>query len=297
MASNNKKGGGRTTAKGTQPPVKAPKGAQAAARAGKGAPAAPAPQDVTNRQMRRAGFDAQPVNPQAASRLKLVLIGLAVVTTLLVLLLVFFFKVSGTWIGLLGLVAGLGTGFAVTTGRPPAIAERARPIAIGIAAVGVIATAVGVWATSSGTFDFHWPFVALLGCGAGAFLAEISSQQMTPPDGPPQSAVALLKRSGAQRLDAPSTGGCVWATRDARVRIIIGASIPDGSSGDDALTHPNVRKNRRRADLLKQRMAALNVESGVICVVDQPITTVQDGDDLICSAAGLTKALSRRASD
>ena len=81
MASNNKKGGGRTTAKGTQPPVKAPKGAQAAARAGKGAPAAPAPQDVTNRQMRRAGFDAQPVNPQAASRLKLVLNGLAVVTT------------------------------------------------------------------------------------------------------------------------------------------------------------------------------------------------------------------------
>jgi hypothetical protein len=159
--------------------------------------------------------------------------------------------------------------------------------------VGVLATALGIWANASGTFEFHWPIVALIGCGGGAFLAEVSSQQMTPPESPPQSAVALLKRGGAQRLDAPATGGCVWATRDAKVRIIIGASIPEGSTGDDALTHPNVRKNRRRADLLKQRMGALNVEPGVICVVDQPVTTVQDGDDLICSAAGLSKALTR----
>lgn len=292
MASNNKKGGGRTTAKGTQPPVKSPKGAQAAAGRVEKGPAA-APQDVTNRQMRRAGFDAPAPNPQAASRLKLVLIIAGVVTALLVGVLAFFFKVSGTWIGVLGLIAGLGTGFAVTTGKPEIIATRARPIAIGLAVFGVLVTALGFWATSSGTFDFHWPFAALLGCGGGAFLAEISSQQMTPPEGPPQSAVALLKRSGAQRLEAPATGGCVWATRDAKVRIIIGASLPEGSSGDDALTHPNVRKNRRRADLLKQRMAALNVESGVICVVDQPISTTQDGDDLICSAAGLSKALSR----
>ena len=293
MASNNKKGGGRTTAKGTQPPVKAPKGAQAAARAGKGAPAAPAPQDVTNRQMRRAGFDAQPVNPQAASRLKLVLIGLAVVTTLLVLLLVFFFKVSGTWIGLLGLVAGLGTGFAVTTGRPPAIAERARPIAIGIAAVGVIATAVGVWATSSGTFDFHWPFVALLGCGAGAFLAEISSQQMTPPESPPQAAIALLRRTGAQPIPAPSTGSSLWATPDGRIRVIVGASIGEGLSNEQILKDRNIRRSRQRGALVLRRMQGFGAEPGLTIVVDTGITTIRDGSDVICSAAQLNTVLSR----
>ena len=162
-------------------------------------------------------------------------------------------------------------------------------IAIALVVVGVVLTGIG----ASGVLDVHWPVFALVGCGVGAFFTEMFVQQMTAPTGPPASAVALLKRSGAQLLDVPSSGGAVWATTDGRIRVIIGATLDGGTTGDTVTVDKNVRKSRQRALMLQRRLSAVGAEDGLICVVDSAITTTRDGDDIICSAAGLSKALSR----
>lgn len=287
MASNKGKQGGRVTPKGTRPPAKKPSGAAAAA-ARAAAPAADLPvNEGPNRQMRRAGhtIDAPDQNP---GRMKLILIAIAVVIGLAALACMIFFRLSGTWVGILGLAAGTATGMAVSTGRTW-FADKGRWVAIALVAIGVIVAGVGL----SGILDIHWPLTALIGCSIGAMFAEISSQQMTPPNGPPAAAVALLRRIGAQKLDAPTAGGTVWATPDGRIRVIIGASLAKGTTPDKVLTDRNVRRQRQRGDLVLRRMAALNVEKGLICVVDEAVPTTLDGNDLICSAAGLSKALSR----
>lgn len=282
MASNARKQGGRVTPKGTKPPVKTPKGGGGSARS-------PEPAEMTpNRQMRRAGFNPEPANPQQAGRMRIVLIAAGAVTALAVIALIVVFRLSGTWIGLLGLAAGMATGLAVASGKTWA-ADKGRPIAIGLAVLGVVVTAVGV----SGVVEIHWPFGALIGCGLGALFAELATQQMTAPPGPPQSALALLRRGGAQCIEAPSTGNCLWATPDGRIRVIVGATVGDGVGNDKILTDKHVRKARQRGTMVARRMASAGVEQGVTCVVDASIATIKDGDDLICSSAGLSKALAR----
>ncbi len=278
------KGGGRTTAKGTKPPVKRPKGPEADAKTGRGdAPV----ENNPNRQMRRSGRVAEPVAPNT-DRMRLILIAAGVVTALLVIGCIVAFRLSGTWIGVLGLAVGLGTGLAVTMGKAP-LADKGRMVAIGLVVFGVVVTVIGV----SGIVDFHWPFAALIGCGLGALMAEFSNQQVTPPQSPPQSAMALLKRNGAQLLPAPTAGSCVWATPDGRIRVIVGASVAEGTAADKILTDRSVRRSRQRGQMLAKRMEAVGGEPGMVLVVDLPITTMRDGDDIICSAAGLTKALAR----
>ncbi len=273
------KGGGRVTAKGTKPPVKRPRGSEDDGKA-------PVEQNP-NRQMRRSGRIAEPVAPNT-DRMRLVLIASGVVITIAVITCMVLFHLSGTWIGLLGLAVGLATGLAVTTGKT-FVADKGRMVAIGLVAVGVVATGIGV----SGIVDFHWPFVALLGCGLGALIAEFSNQQVTPPQSPPQAAMALLKRNGAQLLPAPTAGSCVWATPDGRIRVIVGASPAEGTEADKILTDRSVRRSRQRGQMLSKRMESVGGEPGLVLVVDSPITTMRDGDDIICSAAGLTKALAR----
>ena len=85
----------------------------------------------------------------------------------------------------------------------------------------------------------------------------------------------------------------MWATPDGRIRVIIGATLAKGTTPDKVTTDRNVRRQRQRGDLVLRRMAALNVEKGLICVIDEAVPTTQDGNDLICSSAGLSKALSR----
>lgn len=287
MASSQAKKTGRVTAKGTKPPAKPGKNPGGASR---GAGSADRPTPATpNRQMRRSGQVPEPIETQGQeNRLKLVMIIGGVVTALLVVLFAVLFHVSGTWVGILGAVAGLATSVAVSTHKTWA-ADKGRPIAIGIAVVGVAATAFGL----SGVIDVHWPLAALLGCGLGAAIAELSAQQMTAPQPPPQSAIALLRRTGAQHIPAPSTGTSVWATPDGRIRVIVGATIPENSNGDDLLRDRKVRQSLQRGSLVIRRMGPLGVQPGIICVVSSPTTTVRDGDDIICSAAGLTKALAR----
>ena len=290
MASNARKQGGRVTPKGTRPPAKNPRpgagGAPAAGGKGAASPDLPV-NEGPNRQMRRAGHDIQ-APEQNPGRMRLILIAIAAVVGLAALACMIFFRLSGTWVGILGLAAGTATGMAVSTGRTW-FADKGRWVAIALVVIGVVVAGVGL----SGVVDIHWPITALIGCGVGAMFAEVSSQQMTPPDGPPASAVALLRRLGAQKLDAPTAGGTVWATPDGRIRVIIGATLAKGTTPDKLLTDRNVRRQRQRGDLVLRRMAALNVEKGLICVVDEAVPTTQDGNDLICSAAGLSKALSR----
>lgn len=285
MASNAGKKSGRVTAKGTQPPVKKPR----VPGAGGGKSEKASAPETPNRQMRRSGFVPEaPEKPPSADRMKWILIGGGAVAAILVITCIVAFHVSGTWIGLIGLVAGFATGIAVSTGKTWA-ADKGRMIAIGIAVFGVVTTAIGV----ANIIDFHWPLFALFGCGAGAAMAELSTQQMAPPQSPPQSALALLKRTGAQQIPAPSTGDCLWATPDGRIRVIVGASIPEGTAADKVLTDKNVRKSRQKGAMMLRRMAGLGAEPGVTCVVDSAVTTVRDGDDIVCSSAGLTKALAR----
>jgi hypothetical protein len=290
VASNaRKQGGGRTTPKGTRPPAKkagaaAPK---AGAPAGKGAAPELPVNEGPNRQMRRAGHTID-APEQNTSRMRMILIAIGAALALSTLALIFFLGLNGTWIGLLGLAAGIATGMAVSTGRTW-FADKGRWVAIALVAIGVVVAGLG----TSGVVAIDWSIVALAGCGIGAMFAEISSQQMTPPDGPPASAVALLRRMGAQKLDAPTAGGTVWATPDGRIRVIIGATLAKGSTPDKVTTDRNVRRQRQRGDLVLRRMAALNVEKGLICVVDEGVPTTQDGNDLICSPAGLSRALSR----
>lgn len=294
MASNARKQGGRVTAKGTQPPAKkrATVGPAAPAAGGTGKQkGADAPADLVtqgpNRQMRRAGMNLEQQEPDKG-RMKLILGSAAGVAALMVILCLVLYRVSGTWIGILGVAAGVAVGFAVATGKEP-YASRGRQIAIGLVVVGVLLSAVG----AANVIDWHWPFFALIGCAVGAFFIEMFVQQMTAPTGPPASAVALLKRSGAQLLEVPSSGGAVWATTDGRIRLIIGATLEDGTTSETVTVDRNVRKSRQRAVMLQRRLSAIGAEEGLICVVDSAITTTRDGDDIICSAAGLTKALSR----
>lgn len=199
-----------------------------------------------------------------------------------------FFGASGLWIGLLGAAAGLGTGLAVSTGRTK-LADKGRLVAIVLVAVGVVATAIGF----ADVIDFHWPLAALIGCGFGAAISELSAQQMTPPPSPPQSALAPLRRTGAQAIPGAQHGLMPWATPDGRIRIIVGASIAEGLSGEQILKDRNIRRSRQRGSLVARRMASFGAEPGLTVVVDNAITTIRDGDDTICSAAGLNKALSR----
>ena len=115
MASNTRKQGGRVTPKGTRPPAKNPKAASAAAAKAAGAPDLPV-NEGPNRQMRRAGHNIE-APEQNPGRMRLILIAVAVVLGLAVLACMVFFRLSGTWIGLLGLAAGTATGMAVSTGR------------------------------------------------------------------------------------------------------------------------------------------------------------------------------------
>lgn len=295
MASNARKQSGRVTAKGTQPPVKkrVPAGPTAAGPGGPGnKKGAEAPADLgsagPNRQMRRAGMNLEQPQEPDTKRMKLILGAAAGVAALLVITCMVLFHVSGTWIGVLGLAAGVAVGFAVATGKEP-FASKGRPIAIGLVVVGLVLSLIG----AANIIDWHWPFLALVGCGVGAFFIEMFVQQMTAPTGPPASAVALLKRSGAQLLEVPSSGGAVWATTDGRIRVIIGATLEEGTTSDTVTVDKNVRKSRQRAAMLQRRLSAIGAEDGLICVVDSAITTTRDGDDIICSAAGFTKALSR----
>ena len=294
MASNARKQGGRVTAKGTQPPVKkrpttgpAAPGGSSGARAKGGEATGDVVSQGPNRQMRRAGMNLEQQEPDKG-RMKLILGSAAGVAALLVIIFLVLFRVSGTWIGVLGVAAGVAVGFAVATGKEP-YASKGRQLAIGLVVLGAVLSGIG----AANVIDWHWPFLALIGCGVGAFFIEMFVQQMTAPTGPPASAVALLKRSGAQLLEVPSSGGAVWATTDGRIRLIIGATLEDGTTSDTVTVDRNVRRSRQRAAMLQRRLSAIGAEEGLICVVDSAITTTRDGDDIICSAAGLTKALSR----
>lgn len=295
MASNAGKKGGRTTAKGTRPPAKktgpTPKAdAPAAAKGPQGAQGSPT--NTVNRQMRRSGLVPESATNDEGEaqlgRMKLVLWIGGGVTLLAVLLCIVFFRLSGTWVGLLGAAAGLAAGLAVSTGRTR-FADKGRLIAIILAAIGVVVTAIGV----SGIVDVHWPFAALIGCGFGAAVSELSAQQMTPPESPPQAAIALLRRTGAQPIPAPSTGSSLWATPDGRIRVIVGASIGEGLSNEQILKDRNIRRSRQRGALVLRRMQGFGAEPGLTIVVDTGITTIRDGSDVICSAAQLNKVLSR----
>jgi hypothetical protein len=286
VASNARKQGGRTTPKGTRPPVK--KSATGAPPTAKGAPELPV-NEGPNRQMRRAGHTIDAPDPASGqSRMKWILIAVGVVLAISVIACIVFFGLSGTWIGILGLAAGVATGMAVSTGRTW-FADKGKVVAIVLAVIGLAVTGLGL----SNVVTIHWSFVALFGCGLGAMFAWVSDQQMTPPDAPPAAAVALLRRMGAQKLDAPTAGGTVWATPDGRIRVIIGTTLAKGTTPDKLLADRNLRRNRQRGDLVLRRMAAINAEKGLICVVDSAVPTTVDGADLICSAAGLSRALSR----
>jgi len=280
VAKQSNKKGGRVTAKGTKPPEKPARGPKASSP--DNVPASP------NRQLRRSGtVGEQPAEPNVG-RMKLVLGIGGAATVLLVVGSVLLAGLSGTTVGVLGMAAGVAGSLAVSTGKTW-FADKGRPVAIGIGAVGVAFMALALF---SG-IDIHWPGAALVGCGLGAFLVEVSSQQMTPPQGPPASAIALLRRSHAQEIPVPGAGNCVWATVDGRVVVIIGASVPPTTTADNVLTDRNVRTNRQRATMVQRRLAGLRTEPGIICVVDTAITTVRDGDDTICSATGLNRVLSR----
>jgi len=290
VASNaRKQGGGRVTPKGTRPPAKTPRpGADTAPTGAKGSSGADLPMNEgPNRQMRRAGHTVDAA-PTQQNRMKWILIAVAVVVGLSALACMVFFGLSGTWVGILGTAAGTATGMAVSTGRTW-FADKGRIVAIVLSVIGVLVAGLGF----SEVVAIHWPIAALIGCGIGAMFAEVSSQQMTPPDGPPAAAVALLRRMGAQKLDAPTAGGTVWATPDGRVRVIVGATLAKGTTTEKLLSDRNIRRSRQRGDLVLRRMAALKAEKGLICVVDSAVPTTQDGNDLICSAAGLSRALSR----
>lgn len=277
MAGNPKKQGGRVTAKGTQPPSKKPRGPQADA-----APATP------NRQMRRAGI----AEPAAASgnpkRSKIILIAAAAVLGLLTLACIIFLGWSGTWIGLLGIGAGAGVGVAIGTGKTWVV-ERGRMIAIGIGAVGVLATIVGL--TQIVPMGLWW--TAPIGCAVGALFAEITYQQTVPPQAPPTTATAYLRRGGAQTMDAPGLGECVWITPDRNVRVIVGATLGNKTTLDKLLNDKSVRKSRQRGAMIHKRLGPLDPKPGVVCVVDASIPTTRDGDDTICSVGSLSKVLGK----
>lgn len=286
MANKPRDQGGRVTAKGTQPVVK-----KKGPRAGKpGSDGDVAPDAGPNRQMRRQANlpEAPEANQGSGKRQKWILIGGGAIIAIATIALMVAFHLSGTWIGLLGFAAGVATGLAVGASRTW-FADKGRYVAIALVAIGLIVTVIG----QIGVVAIHWPIFALLGCGLGAFFAELTSQQMAPPQAPPASAVALLKRIGAQQIEAPATGGCVWATREGKIRVIIGASPKEATTGDAILVDKSVRKSRQRGGLLLRRMGPMLADTGLICVVDTAIATTRDEGDVICSAANLTKVLGR----
>lgn len=292
MASNARKQGGRTTAKGTQPQAKKPRGGPGGAAAGPGGGKGAVPEQPTvNRQMRRSGIVPEQPDPEPAMRrLKMSLIIGGAVLGVLTILFIVLFGLSGTWIGLLGAAAGVLTGLAVTTGKTFA-ADKGKPIAIGLLVLGALVEFLSL----ANVVDIHWSFLAFVGCGAGAFVAFISAQQMTAPPDPPSSALALLRQRGAQQLPTAGGGNCVWATPDGRIRVIVGATPAANVTGDTIAKDRSVTKARQQAVLLTRRLAAAGVEDRYICVVDAAIPTTRDGDATICSVSGLGKVLGRGA--
>lgn len=285
MASNARKQGGRITAKGTQPPPKKPRTGPGAA-PGKQAPAEP---PTINRQMRRSGLVPEQPDPEPArKRMRLALIIGGVSIAVLTILFMVLFGLSGTWIGLLGLTAGVLTGLAVSTGKTFA-ASKGKPIAIGLAVLGALVESLSI----ANVVDIHWSFLALLGCGVGAFFAYVSAQQMAAPPDPPAGAVALLRQRGAQPLQTPGAGNCLWATPDGKVRVIVGASPAEGVTAETVARDKSVLRARQRAAVLTRRLSAAGVDDRYICVVDSAVPTTRDGDATICSISGLTKVLGR----
>jgi len=311
MAGKPNKQGGRTTAKGTQPVAKKPRtqmapsgssgggGVTAGSGGGGGKGKAPrvdasAAQPVVNRQMRRAGFgveDQSGAQESQKKRLKLVLGGAGAVLLILTIVGIVLFGISGTWIGVLLAAAGVGVGFAVSSART-FLADRGTEAAIGIVAIGVIVCAVA----ATGLVNIHFPGFALFGAGVGAFFAYVSAQQMIAPPDPPAAAQVLLRRNGAQLLEMPGTGNCIWATPDGRMRVIVGAQLPEGTTADEVPKHKVVIKSRQQAAVLMRRVAPGGVESTITCVVDISVPTVREGDTTICSVSSLTKVLARPAS-
>lgn len=289
MASNARKQGGRTTAKGTQPQAKKPRGGAAGAAGTGGGRGAVPEQPTVNRQMRRSGMVPEQPDPEPARRrlrqgLIIGGVSLAVLTVLFMVL----FGISGTWIGLLGAAAGVLTGLAVSTGKTFA-ADKGKPIGIGLMVFGVLIEILAI----TNVVAIHWSFLALVGCGVGSFIAYVAAQQMTAPPDPPASAQALLRQRGAQLLPTPGAGNCVWATADGRIRVIVGATPADGVTGDTIVKDRSVVKARQQAILLVRRLAAAGIEDRYICVVEAGVPTTRDGDATICSVSGLAKVLGR----
>jgi len=237
--------------------------------------------------MRRAGA-AEPTTNSNARRSRLILIAAGAVLAIAVVASMVLLGWSGIWVGLLGLAAGAGVGIAIGTGKTWVV-ERGRLIAIAIGAVGIIAAVVG----ATGLLDMSLWIAAPVGCGVGALFAEVSYQQTVPPQSPPPAALALLRRSGAQPMEAPGLGNCVWATPDRKIRVIIGATLGPKTTTDNVIADRRVRKSRQRGNVIQKRISPLDPQPGVICVVDAAIPTTRDGDDTICSAGALTKVIGR----
>lgn len=339
MATDKRKQGGRTTAKGTQPAAKpgpsgasgssgasgpsarrpteaAPAGKSAGggkgdkgssakgasdkgasekapgAKAAKGSGATNPEAPTVNRQMRRGGYDIpDQADAQATQRkrLQIVLGGGGAVTLALTIAGIVLFGVSGTWIGLLGAVAGVGVGFAVSA-QKTFLADKGIPAAIVIAVIGVLVNVLA----ATGVLNVHFPIFAILGCGVGAFFAYVSSQQMTAPPDPPAAAQVMLKRTGAQALEMPGAGNCIWATSDGRIRILTTAAVPEDTDPDAIANQKDYRKSRQAAMLLARRLEGTGAEPLVTCILDWDVPTTRDGDVTICSVSAFPKVLGRR---
>lgn len=279
MAGNARKQGSRVTAKGTQPPPKKGKGSRTTPES-----APPTP----NRQMRRAGVTDTETKPSNQKRSRIILIAAAVALGLLTLACMVLLGWSGTWIGLLGIAAGAGVAIAISVGKTWVV-ERGRLIAIAIGAVGVLSAIVGY--TQVIPMGLWW--TAPIGCAVGALFAEVTYQQTVPPQSPPATALAMLRRGGAQTMDAPGLGESVWVTPDRKVRVIVGATLGRKTTMEKLLNDKSVRKSRQRGAMIHKRLGPLDPQDGVVCVVDAGIPTTRDGDDTICSVGSLSKVLGK----
>ncbi len=279
VAGNARKQGGRVTPKGTQPPAKKPKGGGTA----------DAPPATPNREMRRAGIADAPASSGNSRRSRIILIAAAVVWAILTLGCIVALGWSGTWIGLLGIAAGAGVAIAIGTGKTWVV-ERGRLIGIGIGAVGVVSAVVGF---TGAPVELSLWWTAPLGCAVGVLFAEITYQQTVPPQPPPTTAIAMLKRGGAQTMDAPGLGECVWITPDRKVRVIVGATLGHKTTLEKLLTDKSVRKSRQRGAMIHKRLGPLDPQPGVVCVVDAGVPTTRDGEDTICSVGSLSKVLGK----
>ncbi len=278
MAGKARKQGSRVTAKGTQPQAKKPKGPR---------PQAEAAPPTPNRQMRRAGIEDTQTKAGNQKRTRIILIAAAVVWGLMTLACLILLPSSGIWIGLIGIAAGAGVAVAISLGKTWVV-ERGRLIAIGIGVLGAIAAVLGV----TGVLDGLW-WTAPIGCAVGVLFAEVTYQQTVPPQSPPATAIAYLRRGGAQTMDAPGLGETVWITPDRKVRVIVGATLGNKTTLDKLLSDKSVRKSRQRGAMIHKRLGPLDPQEGVVCVVDAGIPTTRDGDDTICSVGSLSKVLGK----